>query len=513
MYYTQTQIVNMKMALDAPMSDSDIIKQLINDDKDSDFKIWMKDGERYYDAEQDIQDHDFTQYIDPADPVDSTVAGITHLGVVKKQPNKANNHIVHAYHRRQVIEKVSYLLKNPMTITYDDPLPLNEDINPDEAKAMQRERNERNDKLITMFKNVLGEDFDDMMVDWATGASNKGVEVIHPYFEDGEFKYCILDSRDMIFIYETTKQKKLVEVIRYYEITVNDQKRYRVEWYDSEEVAFWEQTKEGKFMLRETKKHFDVYNDESPEDRRGQGWGRVPFILLKNNTRMQSDLKPIKSLIDDYDKNVSDFSNNFEDIQDAIIVAKGTGDKPSTIRKNLKVFKVACMDENGDMKFLTVEIPHEAKTAHLKNIEENIFTFGMGINPKTDEFGSAPSGVALSWLYMPLDLKAGFLERKMIGALRELFWFVTRYFEITEKLPTELDLSKFKFTFNKHMLSNKTEAIDNALKNKGLVSERTMLENHPDVEDVEDELRQIEAETPAINLGPIEINEPNEDEG
>ena len=87
-----------------------------------------------------------------------------------KQPNKANNRIPRPFHRRQVLEKVSYLLKNPITVTFGD------NIETDAEKASA-------ERIRDVFTDVLGMEFDVILVDLATGASNKGREWLHVFLK------------------------------------------------------------------------------------------------------------------------------------------------------------------------------------------------------------------------------------------------------------------------------------------------------------------------------------------
>ena len=471
MYLTLQDVTKLIIESNAPATISDIIWENIREDEGSALKAAMEEGVEYYGAEHDIEDLDFRKYVNKD-------------GVTKTQNNKANNHLVHPYHRRQVIEKVSYLLKQPPNWTHEDK------------------------SLSEIYTEILGTDFDDLLIDWATGASNKGVEYLHSYMKEGKFHLVIIDAEQCIPIYDTAFQKELVQLIRYYKIKVNEagaeHDRYKVEWYYPDKVEIYQEQKDGKFALEDSKAHFMMYNSKNKQATiKGQSWGRVPFIELRNNTNKYTDLRFIKSLIDDYDRGASDFSNNLEDIQEAIIVATGCGIEPSVLRDKLRQFKVIVTSEpESKIDKLTIEIPYEARMAQLKNNEENIHTFGMSINPKTDEFGNDPSGVALQWLYMPLDLKAGMLERKLEGALYELFWFVSEFRRLTKKKTD--DVSKFIFMFNKTMIANRTEQIDNAVKSQGFTSDETALSMHPEVDDVEKEMEKIAKDResePKIDLG------------
>lgn len=469
MYYTLQDVTNKILEAHAPSDLSTIIRELIDEHEKSTEKAEMDEGVSYYGGDQDIDDIDFTEYTD-------------RNGQTKHQTNKANNHLTHPFYRLQTLEKVAYLLKSPLTITYEDD---------NKAKAEQ---------VIEDFKAILGSDFNDFLIDVATAASNKGYEFIHPYIKDKKFKYIIIEAEECIPVYETKHQQELVELIRYFKIDVDEsgvkQERYKIEWYTTETVTIYQENKRGIFELEDEQPHLMIFNAGNREaTEKNSSWGRVPFIFVKNNTGMYPDLRFVKSLIDDYDKGASDFSNNLEDIQEAIWIAAGTGEDPGDLRDKLKKYRMVCTSEpEAKITKETIDIPFEARKEHMETLEDDIDTSGMSLNPKNTEIGIT-SGVALMWLYKPLDLKAGLLERKLDKALHELFWFIGEFLRITEKKEVEID--KFKFTFNKTMISNEAEKIESVGKSKGIISDETLLANHPFVTDVEREKKLIEADREA----------------
>ncbi|MEG2458113.1 MAG: phage portal protein, partial [Bacilli bacterium] len=48
--------------------------------------------------------------------------------------------------------------------------------------------------------------------------------------------------------------------------------------------------------------------------------------------------------------------------------------------------------------------------------------------------------------------------------------------------------------FNKNITINETETIDNCTKSKGVISNKTIMSNHPWVKDVEEEQKQLDKE-------------------
>ncbi len=74
-------------------------------------------------------------------------------------------------------------------------------------------------------------------------------------------------------------------------------------------------------------------------------FGTVPFIPFRNNQLATSDLFRIKKLIDAYDKTISGFMNDLEDIQEVILILTNYGGEDlNEFLKNLKYYKTISVD-------------------------------------------------------------------------------------------------------------------------------------------------------------------------
>ena len=112
-----------------------------------------------------------------------------------------------------------------------------------------------------------------------------------------------------------------------------------------------------------------------------------------------------------------------------------------------------------------------------------------------DRFGSAPSGVALKFMYSGLDLKCNALETEFKMGFENLLYFINIYL-------SESSLGTYKnvdldILFNRDMEINESEVIDNCQKSKGTISDKTIIANHPWVKDVEAEEKALEEQTKA----------------
>lgn len=341
-----------------------------------------------------------------------------------------------------------------------------------------------------VLQKLIGERWEDTIPELIKGASNKGLEWLHPFVnEEGEFDYMIIPAEQLIPIYDYSKRKKLVAAIRFYQLDDNVTK---LELWTSDDVTYYEMIN-GQIYLDATVEVNPAPHFTDVEGAEWKSWGRVPFIKFANNEEELSDLHFYKSIIDAYDLLVSDAQNTLSDMQSLIWALIGyDGEDLGEFVTNLKRYKAVKLDEDGNIKTIRAEVPVDSYKTQIDILKENIYAFGQGVNPSPDIIGNAPSGVALTNLYSLLDMKASILERKFTLALREFMWFVGEY--VRHAKLGNLDYRDITFTFNKMLLTNESEIIDMAQKSQGIISQTTILENHPWVKDVAQEMARIEEE-------------------
>ena len=471
---TTTDLANKQIAANGTPTLVAIIKELIEEHD----IISMREGINYFNNKNDIIDRVIYYWKDGAKVEDET---------------SPNNRVPNNYHKILVMQKMGYLVGKP--ITFSD-----KESEEDEEGNI----NSPNEELVTEINTILDETWDDTVNELIKGASNKGVEWLQPYIEEadqgiGDFKYAVIDAREVIPIWETSKLQALDSVLRYYTVWVNKKERYRAEWWTKDTVTYYIQDENGEFILDDegnevTESEDKVFINPSSHyyfNGVGYGWGAVPFIPFKNNEELSTDLQDYKELIDIYDKVYADGANNIESIQDAIWVLKNyEGTELEEFQDNLRKYKALKVDEKGGADVKTAEIPTEAREKFLDRTEENIYTFGMGVDVSTDKYGQNPSGVALKFLYALLDLKCDVLERKFKKSIRELLWFIAEYYKITQK--KDYNHKAIDITFNRSMITNEAEKIESAQQSKGVISDETIVANHPWVDDPQKEMEKIE---------------------
>lgn len=473
---TQTDIAVMKIKENSPKSMGGILKEII-DQHDT---TAMEEGVNYYNNKNDILSRKQYYYTNGSKTIDETAT---------------NNRIPHNWHKLLLKQKMGYLVGKP--ITFSD-LEANRDEVGNNSSP--------NKDFLSIINEHLNEKFDDVMNELVKGSGNKGVEWLHPYIDsNGDFGYTIIDARQFIPIWETQRQENLESGIRYYILTIDGEKRIRAEFWTANKVEYYLQDKDGNFvpdytMDNHIKSHFyNVKELDGEVFETGLGWGQPPFIAFKNNEDMLSDLNDYKHLIDEYDKNRSDLANNLEDIQDVIYVLKNYAETSSEeFLTNLKYYKHIKVDGDGGVDTVTVEIPVDAKKEHTDRLRDDIYKFGMGVDIDTDKYGNSPSGVALKFLYSLLDLKCDTVERKFKKGIRKLLKFIALYYQFKDGI--KYNHRAIVITFNRTMITNEAEKIESAQKSKNIISDETIVANHPWVDDPEKELERLEEQEAAADI-------------
>ena len=474
MFITEMELLKARLAAGRRLNDSHILKEILREDKHSERKKRMEEGERYYCGKHDSLRKDFRR-----SPISETGDNGEEQVQMFFNPNRSNHHCVHPFHHTLVAQKTAYLVGREPTLSVR---------NGDKAFAQ-------------LLSEMADEDFNSVLQNWLIGASNKGVEYLHVYYDaEGTFRYCIVPAEEIIAIYDEEYQQELREVIRYYEITVLDGGketiRRRVEWWTAEEVSYFTENGNGEFLRERKCGHWAVAEllDGEETEVRQHGWGRVPFIPLRNNEKELTDLELIKGLIDAYDYVSSEGTNNLLDLVDLYWVIQGYGGETAgAVAKKLQINKaVQISDSSGSVEAKQVQLPVEARLDWMRMLRRDIFHFGMGVDTDSDDWGKAASGVALKFQYAMFYLKINGIMPEIKRAVKEFFRFAVE--DSNRENGTDWDWRKIQITLNTNGITDDMETMQLIRESKGLVSEKTLLGKHPFVEDVNSEMEQLERE-------------------
>lgn len=390
---------------------------------------------------------------------------------VENPLRNADNRIPRNFYGLLVNQKASYLFTAPPTF----------DVGQDSANVL--------------VADVLGDIYAKNCKDLCINASNAGMAWLHYWVNDaGEFEYGIVDSKQVIPVWCSHLNKKLIAVLRVYKSTDDDGKTFDVYEYWTEDKCY--------SYCKATDDTIDVglfgYNQFVSFDGSGlqfnelsHDFGRVPFIPFQNNNIATSDLDNVKSHIDVYDKVYSGFVNDLEDIQEIIfLLTNYQGAELSEFLSDIKKYKTVKLASNGaddrsGLETLTIDIPIEAREKLLDITRKAIFEQGQGVDPQPRDFGNA-SGVALKYLYSLLELKAGLMETEFRLGFGELVRAICKFKNIEVKNIVQ--------TWTRTAITNDSELAIMCKDSAGIISKKTIVKNHPFVENADDEIKQLSKE-------------------
>lgn len=380
----------------------------------------------------------------------------------------ADNRIAFNFHSLLVDQKASYMFTAPPLFDTKD------------------------DTLNEIVAATLGDGYAKKCKDLCVDASNAGVGWLHYWIDEKKgFCYGVIPSMQVRPVYSLRLEKELEAVLRTYRMVDDNGDEWQIYeiWNDKECQAYRKRAE--MFQPFDMFSYVNLDGLAEPTNTFRHDFGTVPFIPFPNNNVCTGDLDKIKNLIDSYDKTYSGFMDDLEDIQQVVFVLTNYGGADlKQFLSDLKYYKTiqvesAGSDDKSGVSTLTIDIPVEARDKLLDITRKAIFDMGQGIDPQQQGFDNT-SGEAMKFLYSLLELKAGLMETEFRAGFGELVGAIGRYYG---KEPEQIVQ-----TWTRTSIRNDAELVDMCQKSVGVISTKTILKNHPFVENAEDEEKELAAE-------------------
>jgi SPP1 family phage portal protein len=298
-------------------------------------------------------------------------------------------------------------------------------------------------------------------------------------------------AEKVIFIYDEDNTIDVICAIRFFTVSELDganrtiTKTY-VEVYTADDITYYFMTSSNE--KKTTTIFLDTNKTLNPQP---HIFGVVPLIDFPNNEEELSDLAKIESLVDDYDRILSDASNEQEAYRNAYLMIKNMIMNTDTLEK-LRQEGIIEVDDDGDVKFITKDIQATAIQAHLDRVSSNVFKFSNTPDLSDEKFAGNLSGVAIKFKMFGLETKCIIKERKMERALRRLLKVLS--------VPVQLDIGKkvemadCELTFTRNLPANNTEIVDEVVKLNGIVDQETLLNLLPFIDKAKEVIDKLKKE-------------------
>lgn len=299
----------------------------------------------------------------------------------------------------------------------------------------------------------------------------KGYEM---YYVDQEGKIGItyLTPMDAFMIYDDSVLERPLYFVRLYIDTDNI---LHGSVSDEEKVRYFVQ--KGKIVWEEEKAH---------------GFSGVPATEYRENAERMGIFEPVLTMIDAYNKAVSEKANDVDYFADAYLKILGTLLEEDEI-KHIRDDRIINFD--GDTEKLIVEFlqkPNGDETQEnlINRLEKLIFQISMVANISDENFGTS-SGIALKYKLQAMSNLSKTKERKFTSGMNRRYKLI---FSNPVSGMKEDDWVKLKFKFTPNFPANILEESQIAGNLSGITSQKTQLKVLSVVDSVDEEIQQIEKE-------------------
>lgn len=447
------------------MSDLVFLEQSIMRWKGSPERAMQIKGHLYYDNEHDILTRKRTM--------------IGEDGKLQEVENLPNNQVMDNQYAKMVNQKSNYLFGQPFAI---------------ETKKEQ---------YAQLLKTVFDKRFMRTIKRSAKYAYNGGICWMYPYYDqEGNLAFRLFPAYEILPFWEDAEHEHLQGAVRLY-LVAGYEKNIPV---ILEKVEVFDRNGIRCYVLEGNKLIPDLTVDEqessyvtvtdSRGDRKGLNWLRIPLIPLKRNDQEMPLLKNVKSLQDGINAMLSDFENNMqEDARNTILVLKNyDGTNLGEFRKNLATYgavKVRYDDSvKGGVETLEITVNSDNYKVILEIFKKALIENAMGYDAKDDRMSGTPNQMNIQSMYSDIDLDANDMETEYQAAFDEILWYVNAHLANTGQGNFEGE--DVTIIFNRDMMMNETEAIQNCVASAGILSEETILGQHPWIDDPVLELERLE---------------------
>jgi len=461
----EQMLFDMKLKAGKPITELQFFAAELTEWEHSPLRREMLDGERYYNG-----DHDILHRKRTAIGKDGKLEEIKYL---------PNNRIVDNQYAKHVDQKKNYLLGKPLAFDSD------------------------NTAYVDAVKKVLNRRFMRMLKSAAVDMFNSSIIWLYPYYNDhGELVFKHFPGYEILPFWKDAAHTEIECACRLYEVEcyIGSKKEIIKKVSLFKEDGVYNYVFENGVLLPDP--------DLSPKasyitlEKKGQtqefNWERIPLIPVKYNSREIPLIRRARGLQDAINQLRSDFVNNMEeDIHSTIIVLKNyDGQDLGEFRHNLATYgavKVRAVEGvQGGVDKLEIEVNSENYKVVLEMLKSALIENMRSFDGKDDRLKGTPNQMNIQSLYMDIDLDTNDTETELHAAFEEILWFVRQH--LANIGEGDFEDAEITVIFNRDTLVNESEVIENCGKSAGIISDETIIAQHPWIDDPQKELERLKAQ-------------------
>lgn len=334
-----------------------------------------------------------------------------------------------------------------------------------------------NDKKVSEYLNLLDQynDQDDNNAELARICSiyGKGYEVYYND-ENGQVAITYLNPLEGFMVYDET----VLQVPRFFvSYTIDSDKVMHGEIRDERRIIKF--SDKGNLHFEEETLHtFDG----------------IPATEFIENEERMSIFEPCWSMINAYNKAISEKANDVDYFADAYLKILGPELDENTL-KRIRDSRIINMESDGETNAIVefMDKPNADTTQEnlINRLERLIFQNSMVANINDENFGTS-SGIALKYKLLTMSNLAKTKERKFASGMNHRYKVI---FSNPINSMNDDDWLKVDYKFTQNFPANLQEEAQIASQLSGIVSQETQLSVLSIVNDVQTELDKIESES------------------
>lgn len=411
-------------------------------------------------------------------------------GVPENDFTKTNTKIRNRLIHRLVTDRCSYSLGNGLSF----------------AGQTQQRAEDGTVKIVDPTKELLGNDFDQVVYQWAYWALGNGAAYLYAHrgYESEDWEYTLFKKTEFLPLYDE-HTGALRGGIRFWSLDWGRRPVNAILYTEQGYIRY--ETPEKKYGVSAlepvteiqpyvvTVQTSEAYGEEIAG---ANDLTMLPIFPLYSGENRDSALDNLRPLIDAYDLVLSGFANDIQDCAQVYWLISGAfGMTPENCRQlldRLILQHVAVVDgENSSITPYTQEIPYNARKECLTSLRNQIYENFGGFDVHTVEAGATNDHIEAA--YWPMDEEADAFEYQIIKAIRMI-----------------LDMMGIDDTpiFVRNKVSNQREQTDMVMSAAQYLDPQTILEKLPWI--TVDEIDGILARTDAASMNRFDDTLQPEDE-
>ena len=361
----------------------------------------------------------------------------------KNNPYVANNRIGYGFFHDVVSQKVNTLLDEPPILEGDN------------AKAIPPE-------FIKNFGYAL------KTAGIKASAQGRGYIFVSP---NGSLQ--VFDSEDCVPFFDD-ESGQLRALYRFWKIKDMFKQEYiYAEEYNEDGIFRYRKNGDTMEFIKKEYYYSRILSDIEGEREEAINFGLVPIVILDNNDKALSDLKPTtRAKIDSIDIVNSGFANNIDDFSDAYWTIKGGSGEIDTeqfedfIASINRTKKIIAQGEGADAEPHQFEIPTTARKTFVDDRKRELIE-ETGVIDTASMTGSSLTTTAIQAATMKLRQRVSDFEWQVYQAAKQIIAIYCDY--------NELPFDGIEIEFTQLLIQNNTEILDNAVKIRNDISEESYM--------------------------------------